>query len=269
MADRIVLVTGATSGLGQATALDLARMGMHVLVHGRNPELGEKVVREIRRATGNEQVELVLADLASQRQIHQLAEQVRENYDRLDVLVHNAGVYMGRRQLTADGLETTFAVNHLVPFLLTHLLLDRLKRSAPSRIVTVSSTTHQSITRVEWNNLQGEKRYDAYTAYALSKLGNILFTYALAERLQDAGVTANTLHPGTVNTKLLRAGFGGYGISPQEGAETPVYLAASPEVEGITGKYFVHRQPVSSSPLTYDRDVRDRLWRISEELTHL
>ncbi len=266
MTEKVILITGSTDGIGKETAWQLARQGAHVILHGRHPERGRQVRDELRRATGNDRIDLFIADLGSQRQIHQLASEILGKYNRLDVLINNAGVYMELRQLTEDGLETTFAVNHLAPFLLTRLLLDALKTAAPSRIITVSSMTHQSIRQVDWNNLQGEKRYDGYYAYALSKLGNLFFTYELAERLNGTGVTANTLHPGAVDTKLLRAGFGGGGISTAEGAETPVYLATSPEVEQVTGKYFVRKRPTASSPLTYDREVRDKFWRVSEKL---
>jgi NAD(P)-dependent dehydrogenase (short-subunit alcohol dehydrogenase family) len=266
---KVILVTGSTDGIGMQTALDLAGMGAHVIVHGRNRERGESVQREIRRATGNDQVDLLIADLASQRQIHELALAIERRYHRMDVLVNNAGVYMKQRRLTEDGLEMTFAVNHLAPFLLTHLLLDLLRASAPARVVTVSSTTHQSIRQLDFDNLQGEKWYDGYQAYALSKLGNILFTYELARRVANDRITANTLHPGAVNTKLLRAGFGNYGIDLEQGAETPVYLASSPEVEGVTGKYFVNKRPTMSSPLSYNRELQKDFWNIGEQLTDL
>jgi NAD(P)-dependent dehydrogenase (short-subunit alcohol dehydrogenase family) len=267
MKEKIVLVTGSTYGIGFQTALALAQMGARVLVHGRNRERGERALERIRQVSENPQCDLVIADLPLQDKVRQLAQRIQDRYHRLDVLINNAGVYMPTRKLTQDGIETTFAVNHLAPFLLTRLLLDRLKASAPSRIVMVSSTTHQSIRKVDFGNLQGEKAYDPYTAYALSKLGNILFCYALATRLKGTGVKVNALHPGAVNTKLLRAGFGNYGQSPAEGARTPVYLASSPDVEGVTGEYFVNERPVSSSPLSCDRQLQEDFWRVSEELT--
>lgn len=266
---KLILVTGSTDGIGMQTALDLAHMGAHVVIHGRNRERGERVQREIRQVTGNDEVDLLIADLARQREIRELALAIQSRYNRLDVLVNNAGVYLKPRRMTEDGLETTFAVNHLAPFLLTNLLLDLLEASAPARVVTVSSTTHQSIRQVDFDNLQGEKWYDGYHAYALSKLGNILFTYELARRVQNRGITANTLHPGAVNTKLLRAGFGSYGLDLEQGAETPVFLASSPEVEGITGKYFVNKRSALSSPLSYRRELQDGFWKISEQLTDL
>jgi len=262
---RTVLITGATDGIGKQTALELARLGARVLVHGRNLARGEAVLNEVRRKTGNDQLELFIADLASLRQVRELAEAIRKAHDRLHVLINNAGVFMNKRKLTEDGLETTFAVNYLAPFLLTHLLLETLKRSAPARIINISSVAHQR-SHVAFDNLQGEKRFDGYGAYALSKLGNILFTYELAERLQGTGVTANALHPGVITTKLLRAGFGSTGEGLEAGAETPVYLASATAVEGITGKYFVRKQAVLSAPATQDRNLRKKFWEVSERL---
>ncbi len=267
--DKVILVTGSTDGIGMETAYRLARQGARVIVHGRNPARGRAVRDEIRRATDNHAVDLLIADLASQAQVRELAQEVQVRYERLDVLVNNAGVYEKRRRLTEDGIEMTLAVNHLAPFLLTHLLLDLVRASAPARIVNVSSRTHESVREVDFDNLQGERSYDGYHAYALSKLGNILLTYDLADRLDASEVTANTLHPGAVNTKLLRAGFGSYGSTPEQGAETPVYLASSPEVEHVTGKYFIDKRPVASSPLSFDERLRKELIRVSQVLTGL
>ena len=267
----MVLVTGSTDGIGKATALELASRGAKVLLHGRNPEKGQMVLEEIRSRTGNNQLELFIADLSSQKQVRRLAAEVRESQDQLHVLINNAGTFSSQRQLTEDGLEMTFAVNHLAPFLLTHELLDLLKESAPSRIVTVASIAHWNA-KVDWNNLQGERWYDGFQAYALSKLGNILFTYALARRLQAQGtrVTANCLHPGVTRTKLLRAGFGDYpGATPEEGARTSVYLASSPDVENVSGLYFENRRPARSSPQSYDKEVQERFWQASMTLAKL
>ncbi len=266
MEEKIALITGSTDGIGMYTARDLARQGMRVLLHGRDPARGQVVRDQIRRDAGNDAVDLFLADFAALREVRDLAAAVRARYNRLDVLVNNAGVYLKQRRVTEDGIEATFQINHLAPFLLTHLLLPLLQARAPARIVNVSSTTHQSA-RLDFDNLQGEKWYDGYNAYAVSKLGNIVFTYELASRLHGTGVTVNALHPGAVNTKLLRAGFGNYGVSPEQGAETSIYLASSPEVEKTTGRYFVNKRPVLSSPLSYDPTVQRTFWHVSAELT--
>lgn len=269
MKDRTVLVTGSTDGIGKATALKLAAMDAVVLLHGRNPELGHAVEKEIRRKTGNERIELFIADLSSMRQVRDLAAEIRENHDRLHVLINNAGTFMAERELTEDGFETTFAVNYLAPFLLTHELLDLLKRSVPSRIINIASMTHLNGS-LDPDNLQGERYYDGFQAYANSKLAVILFTYALAERLQGTKVTANCLHPGVIRTKLLRAGFGDHsGDTPERGAVTSVYLASSPEVEDVTGQYFVDSRQARSSPSSRDRRLQETLWQISERLTGL
>jgi NAD(P)-dependent dehydrogenase (short-subunit alcohol dehydrogenase family) len=241
-------------------------MGARVLVHGRDPVRARAAVEAIRQAARAEAVEPVVADFSSLHQVRQLAAEVRSRYDRLDVLVHNAGIYLRSRRLTHDGLETTFTVNHLAPFLLTHLLLAWLTRAAPARVVVVSSTTHRGA-RLDFENLQGEKQYDGYGAYARSKLANVLFAFELAERVRGLGLTANCLHPGVVNTKLLRAGWGSGGVDLEAGAATSVYLASAPEVEGVTGRYFVNRREAEPSPLAHDRGLRHRLWEVSARLT--
>ena len=202
-------------------------------------------------------------------QVRQMAAQVQERFPRLDVLVNNAGVFMKRRQLTPQGLEYTLVINHLAHFLLTHLLLDLLKHSAPARILNVSSNTHQWVTDVDFDNLQGERHYDGDDAYALSKLANIWFTVELAERLQGSGVTVNALHPGVINTKLLRTGFVAPGAEVSEGAETSVYLACAPQVEGVSGAYFVQKQRSGTSALSRDRELRQRFWQVSAALVGL
>ena len=266
---RTVMVTGATDGLGLETARELACRGARVILHGRNAGRAEAARREIRASSGNDEVEVVLADFASLHQVRMLADEVRGLTDGLHVLVNNAGVYQERRHVTEDGLETTFQVNYLAPFLLTNLLLDLLLAGAPSRVVVVSSAVHQRAP-VDLDDLQGERRYDGYSAYGLSKLGNLLFTYELAERLRGSGVTVNSLHPGAVATKLLRAGFrSSGGLSPRDGAQTAVYLAASPEVEGVTGKYFVDKRVASSSPASHSRELRAAFWERSELLAGL
>ncbi len=266
---RTVLVTGATDGIGRETARGLAARGARVLLHGRDARRAETALRAIAFSTGNDRLEIVLADFTSLRQVRALAAEVHRRTDRLDVLVDNAGVWQARRHLTEDGLETTFQVNHLAPFLLTNLVLDLLLAAAPSRVVVVSSGVHQRAA-VDLRDLQGERRYDGTSAYGLSKLGNLLFAYELARRLQGSGVTVNALHPGAVSTKLLHAGFrASGGASPAQGARTAIYLASSPDVAAVTGGYYVDERPATSSAASYDRDLQDHFWEISEELSGL
>ena len=272
MQNKTILVTGSTDGIGKQIALELAQLGATVLLHGRSPQRGQQALADIRAALGagaRPKLDFFLADLASQRQVRQLAAEVQARYDRLDVLVNNAGVFARQRELTEDGLELTFAVNHLAPFLLTNLLLERLKKSAPARIVTVSSTLHQRAL-VDFNNLQGEQFYDGSQAYSLSKLGNVLFTVELAERLRGSGVTANCLHPGAIGTKLLRASVGGmWGESVAAGAATPVYLATAPEVAETSGFYYDKKRSAKTSPLAQDAELRKKFWEVSAALTGL
>jgi NAD(P)-dependent dehydrogenase (short-subunit alcohol dehydrogenase family) len=266
MQDKIVLVTGSTDGIGKATARQLAAMGATVIVHGRNAERCRTTRDEIRAATRNPNVDVVVADLSSQAQVRQMAADISARYDRLHVLINNAGVIIHQRQITADGLETTFAVNHLAPFLLTHLLLDVLRRSAPARIVNLSSTVHYDAP-LDFNNLQGERRYNGVEAYKVAKLGNVLFTFELAERLKGTGVSVNCLHPGVVATKLLEAGWGwSNGWSPAQGAALSVYLASSPEVENVSGNYFEGTSPGGASPKAKDAKLRRKFWEVSAKL---
>lgn len=276
MQNKICLVTGATNGIGKVTALELAKMGATVIVVGRNPHKTEAVVNELRAQSGSDRVDKALADLSSLAEVRALAENFKRKYSRLDVLVNNAGAYFGKRQVSADGYEMTFALNHLSYFLLTALLLDVLKASAPSRIVNVASDAHRTAP-LDFDDLQAEKKFNGLVVYGRSKLANILFTYELAKRLQGTNVTANTLHPGFVATgfgadsgALMRIGIKItarlMGVSVEEGAQTTIYLASSPEVEGVTGKYFQKCKPAQSSAASYDVDARERLWQISEQL---
>jgi NAD(P)-dependent dehydrogenase (short-subunit alcohol dehydrogenase family) len=264
-----VLVTGSTDGIGKETALQLAQMDAEVILHGRSLERGRNVQEYILRNTGNNSLQFFLADLKSLRQVKKLAADIQGSYNRLHVLINNAGTYQPERKLTEDGLETTFAVNFLAPFLLTHELQGLIRSSAPSRIINVASIAHWNGT-IDWNNLQGEVRYEGFDAYATSKLALVLFSYALARRLKGTKVTANCLHPGVIKTKLLRAGFGDYsGDTPENGAKTSVYLASSPEVEGISGSYFEACKAVPSLPISYDWKLQEMLWSISEKLCGL
>jgi NAD(P)-dependent dehydrogenase (short-subunit alcohol dehydrogenase family) len=268
MKDRIVLITGSTDGIGKETARQLAALGATVLVHGRDVQRCAATRDEIRQATGNLNVDYFVANLSSQQQVRQFAADILARYDRLHVLINNAGVILLQRQVTEEGLEASFAVNHLAPFLLTHLLLDRLQQSAPARIVTVSSMVH-SDGRIDFKDLQGERRYNGVTAYKAAKLGNVLFTLELAERLKGSGVTANCLHPGVVTTKLLDTGWGWTGIALAQGAALSVYLASSPDVATVTGQYFEQTSPYRASSQAYDLRLRQKLWQVSARLVGL
>lgn len=276
MHDKTCMVTGATAGIGLTTAYALAQMGARVILLGRNPEKSTGVVERIRQETGNTKVDCLLADLSDQAQIRRLALQFQESYPRLDVLVNNAGGVFLWRQESADSLEMTFALNHLSYFLLTLLLLDILRDSAPARIVNVASNSHYG-QKLDFDDLQMARGYRARQAYGLSKLANMLFTFELARRLQGTGVTVNALHPGYVATdiglnngwpvRLFKLLMRFRAITPEQGCRTSVYLATSPEVEGVSGEYFFECTPVRADPAAYDREAARRLWEISEELT--
>jgi NAD(P)-dependent dehydrogenase (short-subunit alcohol dehydrogenase family) len=278
MAGKVCLVTGANAGIGKATSQGLAHMGATVVMVCRSQERGEGALAEIKQTSGNKHVYLLVADLASQAAIGNLAREFKRNYSALHVLINNAGIIPRKRQLTVDGLETQFAVNHLAPFLLTNLLLGVLKASAPARIVTVASDMHRGAT-IDFDDLQSAESYRPLQVYSRTKLANILFTYELARRLEGTEVTANCLHPGVVSTKLLADGMGIprplksttklIGSGPTKGAKTSIYLATSPEVEGVSGKYFVRQKPVESSKTSYDENLAGRLWKRSAELTGL
>jgi NAD(P)-dependent dehydrogenase (short-subunit alcohol dehydrogenase family) len=279
MQGKICLITGATSGIGAVAALELARLGATVLVAGRDAAKCKAHADAIRRETGA-RAEEVVADLASLDQVRRMASEVSSRYARLDVLVNNAGTYLFERTLTRDGLERTFAVNYLSHFLLTNLLLHRLAATPGSRVVCVSSSAHLD-GRIDFDNLQGERRYERLDAYARSKLALLMFTYELARRRKGASPTANALHPGVVATDLgaenglvrgwlrnkVRNVVNRSMITPEEGARPIVQVASSPELEGITGRYFDRGQEARSSPASHDETVARRLWEVSEELT--
>ena len=275
MNNKLILITGATSGIGQAAAQALAAQGHEILIVGRNPAKTEGVAKQIREQTSNQAVHFLLADFSDLEQIRHLAEQVKTQFPKLDVLVNNAGAYFNRRQRMSGGVEKTFFVNHLAPFLLTNLLLDHLQN--PARIINVASDAHQ-YGQLDLNDLNFEKSYFGFAAYARSKLANILFTYELAHRLAGSGVTVNALHPGGVATNIFSTDFSIFGplikgvvslftLTPTQGADNTIYLASSPDVEGVTDKYFVKRAAVPSSPPSYDKDLAKRLWEVSEKLT--
>ena len=276
MAGKSVLVTGGTGGIGKATAIGLAGLGARVGITGRDQARTEAAVAGIRAAAGSSAVDAFAADMSVQTGVRRLAAQVLDTYPRLDVLVNNVGGFWAHRHVTADGLEHTFALNHLAPFLLTNLLLDRLTASAPARIVTVSSGAHAR-GRIDFGDLQGERNYSGQRAYSQSKLANVMFSYELARRLDGTGVTVTVLHPGVVRTSFGAEDQAAYfavmtGVArlfmktPAQGADTPVYLASSPQVEGITGRYFVNRKPKTSSKASYDTVAATRLWQASAEL---
>jgi retinol dehydrogenase-14 len=276
MAGKTVLVTGGTGGIGRATAAGLAALGARVAITGRDLARTRAAAADITAATGNTAVDTFAADMSSQAEVRRLAREILAAYPRLDVLVNNVGGFWSTRRVTPDGLEHTFAVNHLAGFLLTDLLLDRLKASAPARIVSVSSGA-QRMGSMNFDDLQGEHGYSGQRAYNQSKLANVLFTYELARRLEGSGVTATVLHPGVVRTgfaaddpsavwKVLLPLIRPLLKSPEKGAATSIYLASSPQVEGVTGTYFVNCKPRTSSKSSYDRTTAARLWKVSVDL---
>ncbi len=281
MNKRVCIVTGASSGIGKAIALGLAQIGVTVILVCRDKNRGESVLNEIKQKYQNSSVDLFLADLSSQESIRALVRQYVEKYKQLHVLVNNAGVYFTKRHITVDGTETVFSVNYLAPFLLTNLLLDTLKRSTPSRIINVAGA-HHSKGKINFDDLQGAQDFNGSRAIAQSKLALVLYTYELARRLEGTGVTANCSDPGMVATNLTDKDedfpkFFKYMFklvkpfmkSPAKGAETSIYLASSPEVEGITGQYFANKKITKSSPASYDIDTARRLWDVSMVLTGL
>ncbi len=277
LAGKDIVVTGATDGIGKVTARELAKLGATVTIVGRNAAKGEAVVREMREKLGYDRVSFVAGDLSTRRGAKAAADGIKGRIKKLDVLVNNAGAMFQKRELTEDGIEKTFALNHMGYFWLTAALLDLVKAVPAGRIVTVASAAHQGA-KLDLEDLQNEKRYSGWVAYGQSKLANIYFNYELARRLQGTGVTANCLHPGFVASRfgdnnggvvklVIGLAKSVAAISEDNGAKTSVYLASSPEVEGISGKYFDKCKAVRSSAVSYDENVGRELWRISERLS--
>jgi retinol dehydrogenase 14 len=276
MAGKVVLVTGGTGGIGKATAIGLAALGARVGITGRDPARTEQVAAEIRATSGNPAIDGFAADMSSQAEVRRLAVAVLDAYPRLDVLVNNVGGFWAHRHPTADGLEHTFALNHLASFLLTNLLLDRLKQSAPSRVVNVSSHV-QAEGRIDFDDLQGGRAYSGQAAYSQSKLANVMFTNELARRLQGTRVTATSLHPGFVRTdfgaedqawffSVISHVVRPFLKTPAQGAQTSIYLASSPDVDGVTGQFFVNGRPKTANKAANDPAIAARLWQTSTDL---
>lgn len=275
MNGKVCLVTGATDGIGKVSARVLAELGAKVIIVGRNPEKSAIVLAELRSISGNENIDLLMADLAVMQEVRDLAEQVISRYDRIDVLLNNAGGYFTKHEITSDGLEMTFALNHMSYFLLTNKLMELLKYSAPARIVNVSSDAHYGV-NIEFENLNGEQEYKAWKAYQKSKLANVLFTYELLKKV-PGNITVNCLHPGFVATNFGHNNGGFFGpvlkiaqrisaIDPEEGAKTSIFLCSAPEVKGASGKYFYKCQPKTSSRESRNMDTGKRLWQISSDI---
>ena len=277
MENRIALITGATSGIGKETARALVEKGYRVIVVGRNQAKLKRTVSELREIRRDTSVDSFLCDLSSQESIRQLSKEIHAKFDHIDVLINNAGLIVAPRKTTVDGFEYTFALNHLGYFLLTGLLLDLLKAGKSARIINVSSQAHQG-GHIHFDDLMLEKSYSAMKAYSQSKLANVLFTYELARRLEGTWIAVNCLHPGAVRSnfgmelpgfmKVIMLIARPFLISSRKGAITPIYLASSPEVEGVTGKYFIKKQVANSSRESNDEQVARRLWEVSEQLTH-
>jgi retinol dehydrogenase 12 len=277
MVGQVCMVTGATAGIGRVTAYRLAKRGASVVLVGRNVAKCRATVSEIRQETGNGQVDYLLADLAAQAAVHALAAEFCERYERLDVLINNVGALFMSRQESPDGIEMTFALNHLSYFLLTHLLMDPLHAAVGARIINVTSANHQGA-RLNFADLEAHHRYSGFAVYGRSKLANLLFTYELARRLEGSGITANAVHPGLVATNfannngwltrfVVRVLLHRVALSPEEGAHTSVYLATSPEVKDVSGCYFIQQKPAASSPESHDSNAARKLWQVSEQMT--
>ncbi|MFX1500006.1 MAG: SDR family oxidoreductase [Promethearchaeota archaeon] len=262
--DKIILITGSTDGIGYQSAIELVKSGYHIIVHGRNQEKAELTLNQIEKVTNKNNLSAIFADLGSFNQIKEMVNDINDRYNRLDVLINNAGVYRPERNVTQEGLEETFAINYVAPFLLTNLLINKLKKGIPSRIVNVASRIQSN--HFDFDDLLMERGYTGMKAYARSKTALILFTYFLSEKMKNTGITINSLHPGWINTKLSRSGNGSGGAPLLEGAKTLIYAATAPELENISGRYFKNNHPTPSKDITYNKDIQKKLWKITEEL---
>lgn len=259
-----VFITGATDGIGKQSAIELAGKDYHVIIHGRSDDSVNQAIEDIRKESGKDDIAGYSGDFEVLSEVKDLADKVKKDYDNLDILVNNAGIFQKERELTKDGFEKTFQVNYLAHFLLTHLLMDLLENAEKARVVNVSSMVHA--TAIDFDNLQGEQSFSGSAAYGLSKLCNVLFTHKLAREKRGSNVTSNCLHPGVISTKLLKKNYGDIGAAVEEGAQNIIYVATSDAIEGVSGKYFVNQMPQSSATVTYETNVQDKLWEVSQEM---
>jgi len=269
LSEQVILITGSTDGLGKAVAIEFAKQGATVLLHGRNPEKGHAALREIQKITGNEKLSYYNADFSSLKEVRALADEILHKNSKLDMLINNAGIggdeQKNTRELSKEGFELRFTVNYLASFLLTMHLLPLLRKSVPSQIVNVASGGQQAI---DLNDVMMEKNYSGSRAYAQSKLAQIMFTFKLAQKLKDTEINVNCLHPASMmDTKLVREGGGEPKTSVKEGVDTVAYVATSPDTEHTTGVYFDHHKPTKAEPQAYDSEARDKLYELSLELT--
>lgn len=278
MKDQIALITGASSGIGKATALELARRQYTLILISQNERRGTQIIRDIYKAVPDAEAEFMPCDLADLKAVRQVAANIHLKYSHLDVFVNNAGILPGQREITPDGFERSWATNHLGPFLLTNLLLDLVKQAPAARVINVSSEAHR-LGKIELDPMINEKKYSAFAAYCDSKLANVLFTYELARRLELTKVTVNALHPGVIASSFGQTGSGllkwlfrlgrPFMQTPEKGAATVIYLATSPEVASTTGMYFKNKKPIKSAPLSYNQTLARQLWQLSEQQVHL
>ncbi len=272
---KICVITGANAGIGKKTAIGLGKLGFHIVMMCRNKERAEIAREEIKKESGNDNIDLLIVDLASLKSIRKGAEDFKAKYGKLHVLINNGGVFNYKRIVTDDGFESTFGVNYLAHFLLTNLLLDIIEKSAPSRIINLSSDIHKFF-KINMDDLMSEQKYNSQKAYSNSKFAMVLHAYALARRLERKGVSVNAVHPGHAATKMTqptgrvsRFINSRMGATPEEAARTSIHVASSPEIETITGKYFKKCKAEKSHKWTYDEALQERLWKISEELVNI